>query len=124
LFSALATSLAALPVYGGLCGAVTVLALDRALARCGLRAGRRAVLVALVALNPVVAFQFTMGTPAALELALLALALRGLIAWAAYADPRGLLGAGAAFAGLALCRYEALAGVAIAGALVAVALSA
>jgi hypothetical protein len=121
-FRPLATSLVALPVYGGLCGAVTVLALDRALARCGLRGGRRALLVALVALNPVVAFQFTMGTPAALELALLAVALRGLAGWATSADPRGLLGAGAAFAGLVLCRYELLAWAALAGILVAVAL--
>jgi hypothetical protein len=121
---ALATSLVALPVYGGLCGAVAVLALDRALARCGLRAARRTLLVALFALNPVVAFQFTAGTPAALQLALLAVALRGLAGWASSADPRGLLGAGAAFAGLTLCRYELVVWAAIAGALVAVALAA
>lgn len=118
----LATSLVALPVYGGLCGAVAVLALDGALARCGLGGGPRAALVALFALNPVVVFQFTAGTPAALALALLAVAVRGLAGWAASADPRGLLAAGAAFGGLALCRYELVAWAAIGVALVAAAL--
>src|SRR5205814_3311052 len=66
LVGPLATSLAALPLFGGLCGATAVLSLDRALARCGLRTGRRSALVALFALNPIVAFQFTCGTPAAL----------------------------------------------------------
>src|SRR3954452_3152779 len=83
LVGSLATSLAALPLFGGLCGATAVLSLDRALARCSLRAGRRTALVALFALNPIVAFQFTCGTPAALALALVALALRGLVGWAA-----------------------------------------
>src|SRR5205085_10214078 len=54
----LAHSLWALPVYGGLCGGVTVLALDRALARCGLTVALRAPLVAAFALNPLIAFQF------------------------------------------------------------------
>ena len=120
----LATSLAALPLFGGLCGGVTIVALDRALARCGLRVERRAPLVALFALNPIVVFQFTTGTPAALELAVLAVALRGLVGWAASADPRALLGAGAGFAALVLTRYGLAGSVVIAGLLVAGALGA
>ena len=121
---ALATSLAALPIFGGVCGAVAVVALDRTLARCGLRALRRLPLVAAFALNPLVAFQFTTGTPAALELALLAVALRGLVGWANHADPRALLGAGAAFAAAVLTRYELAAWALVAGLLVAAALAA
>ncbi|HEY3020744.1 MAG TPA: hypothetical protein VGJ32_11145 [Solirubrobacteraceae bacterium] len=120
----LASSLAALPILGGLCGAVTVVALDRALARCGLRGARRVPLVAAFALNPLVAFQFTTGTPAALELALLALALRGLVGWANHADPRALLGAGTAFAAAVLTRYELAVWAVVAGLLVAAALAA
>ena len=120
----LASSLAALPLFGALCGGVTVVALDRALARCGLRAERRGPLVALFALNPLVAFQFTTGTPAALELAALAVTLRGLVGWGASADPRALLGAGAGLAALVLTRYELGAWALIAGLLVAAALAA
>src|SRR5439155_357071 len=124
VLQALATSLAALPIFGGVCGAVAVVALDRTLARCGLRALRRVPLVAAFALNPLVAFQFTTGTPAALELALLAVALRGLVGWANHADPRALLGAGAAFAAAVLTRYELAAWALVAGLLVAAALAA
>jgi hypothetical protein len=114
----LATSLAALPIFGGVCGAVTIVALDRTLARCGLTVPRRAPLVTAFAVNPLVAFQFTAGTSAALELALLAVALRGLVGWGAGADPRALLGAGVGFAGLVLTRYEFAAWALIAGLLV------
>src|SRR5437763_9031301 len=111
----LASSLVALPVFGGLCGGVTVLALDRTLARCGMNALLRTPLVAAFALNPIVAFQFTTGTSAALELALLAVALRGLVGWGSRADPRALLGAGVGFAGLVLTRYELAAWAVVAG---------
>ena len=117
--ASLASSLWALPLFGGVCGGVTVLALDRALARCGMTAAWRVPLVAAFALNPLVAFQFTTGTSGALELALLAVALRGLVGWAAGADPRALLGAGVAFAGLVLTRYEYAAWALVAGLLVA-----
>jgi hypothetical protein len=123
LFGGLATSLAALPLFGGLCGGVTVVALDRALARCGLPAPRRVPLVAAFALNPLVAFQFTTGTTAALELALLAVALRGLVGWGAGADPRALLGAGVGFAGLVLTRYELAAWAVVGGLLIVESLS-
>ena len=119
----LAGSLVALPVFGGLCGGVTVVALDRTLARCGLNSVRRIPLVAAFALNPLVAFQFTTGTTAALELALLAVALRGLVGWGAGADPRALLGAGVGFAGLVLTRYELAAWALVAGLMVVEALT-
>ena len=106
LIAPVATSLAALPAFGAVCGAVTVTVLDRTLARCGMRASRRAALLAAFALNPLVAFHFAAGTPAALTLALLALALHGLVSWSVSADPRGLLAAGVGFALTALTRYE------------------
>jgi hypothetical protein len=98
--------LATLPVTGALLAGAAVALLDRTLARCAVPGGPRAALVALVALDPLLVFHAGAGTAVTLELALLAVALYGLVSWSDDASAAGLLQAGAGFGLLVLTRYE------------------
>lgn len=105
LFGAAARSLVALPVTSAVFAAVALLALERTLALCRVELVPRGALVAAFGLNPLFAYWASNGAGEALELALLALALRGLVGWAVSSRPRDLAGCALAFAGLVLTRY-------------------
>jgi hypothetical protein len=101
-----ATSLIALPLSAALFGGLAMAAVDRVFARCDIQRGRF-VLVALVALNPVVAFAATAGGGAIAGAALIVAGLGALVAWLVGRDARLLMSGGAAF-GLACVTDYAL----------------
>jgi len=103
--TSLVTTLKALPLTAAPLAAAALVLIDRLLARCGLPLPLRLALVVAVAFNPLWVLAATAEPPAALELALLALALYGLVSWLIARGPRHLLLAGAAFALLGLTNY-------------------
>ena len=106
IVKSLATSLVALPLTSAFFAALTIVFLDRALARCSLPALMRYPLLIAFALNPLFAFYAGNGMAEAVYLSALALTLYALVGWFTTRQPRFLVAAGIALSMLVLTRYS------------------
>lgn len=97
-------------VLSGVSMAAAMAVLSSLLHEQGVRTGWRRLLVACVALNPVILFYGANGMSEALGVLLLLIAARGLHRWALEGRSTGLASAGFALGLAYLTRYEALAG--------------
>jgi hypothetical protein len=102
----LATSLVALPLVSSIFGGSMVVGMNRLLARCSMPALRRWLVLALLALNPLVVFYAGNGMSEIAYLALLTFSLYCFASWFVTAQPRFLVAAGLAFSLLVLLRYS------------------
>ncbi|WP_205696568.1 hypothetical protein [Conexibacter sp. SYSU D00693] len=119
----LATSLIALPLSSALFAALTVVLLDRTLARCDMAPLLRLPLLALFALNPLWVFYAGNGMSEALYCALLAFSLYAFVSWYTTTEPRFLIAAGFGMSVLVLTRYGFLIWAALLMVLIGVALA-
>jgi hypothetical protein len=101
----LATSLIALPLASSVCAAVTIVFLDRTLARCDMPLPLRAPLLLAFAINPLWVFYAGNGMSEALYSAFLAFSLYTFVSWYATTEPRYLIGSGFGIAFLIVTRY-------------------
>jgi len=101
----LATSLVALPMASAGCAALTVVFIDRTLARCDMPMPLRAPLLLAFALNPLWVFYAGNGMSEALYSAFLAFSLYTFVSWYATTEPRYLIGSGFGIAFLIVTRY-------------------
>src|SRR4051794_14326296 len=100
-----ATSLIALPLATAVCAAVTMVFLDRTLARCDMPLPLRAPLLIAFAINPMWVFYAGNGMSEALYSMFLAFSLYTFISWYATTEPRYLIGSGFGVAFLIMTRY-------------------
>jgi hypothetical protein len=101
----LATTLVALPIGTALFGGLTVVMLDRTLARCDMPALLRLPLLVVFAVNPLFVFYAGNGMSEVVYLALQAFSLYCFVSWYETTEPRYLIGAGFGMAVLLLTRY-------------------
>ncbi len=101
----LATTLIALPLTSAIFAALTVLMLDRTLARCDMPPLLRLPLLALFAFNPFWLFYAGNGMSEVVYSYFLAAGLYFFVSWYATTEPRYLIGAGFAISILVLIRY-------------------
>jgi hypothetical protein len=101
----LATSLVALPLASAGCAAITVVFIDRTLARCDMPLPLRAPLLLAFAINPLWVFYAGNGMSEALYSAFLAFSLYTFVSWYATTEPRYLIGSGFGIAFLIVTRY-------------------
>ena len=102
----LATSLAALPISTAAFGALLVVVVDRATRSAGVRGLARVLIVAGIAVNPIVVYYAANGMAEIVFLALLAAGVYWFIRWTKDDDWRHAALAGVAFGLGALLRYE------------------
>jgi hypothetical protein len=105
LIKPLATGLVALPLTTAVFGGLTVMLLDRTLARCEMPAFLRVPIVLGYAINPMTVFYAGNGMSEAVYLALLAVTLYAVVSWYETAQPRFLFVAGFGASVLLLTRY-------------------
>lgn len=105
LISPLATGLTALPVTSGFFAALTIVMLDRTLARCDMAMGLRLVTLLVFAVNPLWLFYSGNGMAEAVYCAFLAIGLYFFVSWYVTTEPRYLIGSGITVAILVLTRY-------------------
>jgi hypothetical protein len=105
LIKPLASGLVALPVTSAVFAGMTVVLLDRTLARCEMPTFLRIPVVLLYAANPMTVFYAGNGMSEAVYLALLAFSLYAAVSWYETTEPRFLFGGGFGFALLLLTRY-------------------
>jgi hypothetical protein len=105
LIKPLASGLVALPLTSAVFAGLTVLLLDRTLARCEMPAFLRIPLLLLYAANPMTVFYAGNGMSEAVYVALLAFSLYCAVSWYETTEPRYLFGGGFGFALLLLTRY-------------------
>jgi hypothetical protein len=105
LIKPLATGLVALPLTTAAFAGLTVVLLDRTLARCEVPSFMRIPLVLGFALNPMTVFYAGNGMSEAVYVALLALTLYAAVSWYDTAQPRFLFAAGFGVGLLLLTRY-------------------
>lgn len=101
----LATSLIALPLTSAIFAALTVVTLDRTLARCDMPPMLRLPLLALFAFNPFWLFYAGNGMSEVVYSFFLASGLYFFVSWYATTEPRYLIGAGFAISIIVLVRY-------------------
>src|SRR5437764_14046058 len=90
----IATSLIAIPLASSVCAAITIVFLDRTLARCDMPLPLRAPLLLAFAINPLWVFYAGNGMSEALYSAFLAFSLYTFVSWYATTEPRYLIGSG------------------------------
>jgi hypothetical protein len=105
LIKPLATGLVALPLTTALFSGLTILFLDRTLARCEMPAFLRIPIVLGFALNPMTVFYSGNGMSEAVYLALLSITLYSAVSWYETTQPRFLFAAGFGVSLLLLTRY-------------------
>ncbi|HWH10159.1 MAG TPA: hypothetical protein VG165_03460 [Solirubrobacteraceae bacterium] len=105
LIKPLASGLVALPLTSAVFAGLTVVLLDRTLARCEMPAFLRIPVILLYAANPMTVFYAGNGMSEAIYLALLAFSLYAAVSWYETTEPRYLFGGGFGFALLLLTRY-------------------
>jgi hypothetical protein len=105
LIKPLASGLIALPLTSAAFAGLTVVLLDRTLARCEMPAFLRIPVVLLYAANPMTVFYAGNGMSEAVYLALLAFSLYCAVSWYETTEARYLFGGGFGFALLLLTRY-------------------
>jgi hypothetical protein len=105
LIKPLASGLVALPVTSAVFAGMSVVLLDRTLARCEMPTFLRIPVVLLYAANPMTVFYAGNGMSEAVYLALLACSLYAAVSWYETTEPRFLFGGGFGFALLLLTRY-------------------
>jgi hypothetical protein len=105
LIKPLASGLVALPLTSAAFAGLTVVLLDRTLARCEMPAFLRIPVVLLYAANPMTVFYAGNGMSEAVYLAMLAFSLYCAVSWYETTEPRYLFGGGFGFALLLLTRY-------------------
>ncbi|HEX3874034.1 MAG TPA: hypothetical protein VHW26_07800 [Solirubrobacteraceae bacterium] len=105
LIKPLASGLVALPLTSAFFAGITVVLLDRTLARCEMPAFLRIPVILLYAANPMTVFYAGNGMSESVYLALLAFSLYCAVSWYETTEPRYLFGGGFGFALLLLTRY-------------------
>ncbi|HEY5196086.1 MAG TPA: hypothetical protein VIJ51_03560 [Solirubrobacteraceae bacterium] len=105
LIKPLASGLVALPLTSAVFAGMTVVFLDRTLARCEMPTFLRIPVVLLYAANPMTVFYAGNGMSEAVYLALLSFSLYAAVSWYETTEPRYLFGGGFGFALLLLTRY-------------------
>lgn len=101
----LATSLVALPVMTALFSALTVVMVDRTLARCEMALILRIPVLLAFALNPLWVFYSGNGMSEVVYLAFLAFSVYSFVSWYETTEPRYLIAAGFGISVLILTRY-------------------